>query len=71
VEHDADNPRPFSTSTRHTLHAPSGGLPSIWQSVGMLTPALRAASKTIVPSGTSIFWLFINIEIIFFLSISN
>ena len=56
--HEAVNwPLPPSrmTSTRHTRHEPYGSRPSWWHSVGILMPINLAASRTVVPSGMSIF----------------
>src|SRR5712664_3476598 len=43
-------------STTHRRHTPTGVWLCKWQSVGMLMPFIRAASKTLVPAGTRTDW---------------
>src|SRR6266850_2227788 len=45
---------PVSTTQRR--QTPTGVWFCKWQSVGMLTPFMRAASKTLVPAGTRTGW---------------
>ena len=51
--HAADKTR-APVSTRHNLQTPTGVSFCKWQSVGIETPFIRAASKTVVPAGTRI-----------------
>ena len=53
VVHEAIGPGVPSTPTRQTRHAPNGACRSSKQSVGISAPAMRAASRTVVPSTTS------------------
>ena len=63
IEQEAARFRAPSTSTTHTRHAPIASSPSTWQSVGIRTPACRAAWRIVVPSGTCTATLLTNASI--------
>src|SRR4051812_45934729 len=50
--HEAASTRP-PTSTTHMRQTPTGGRRGSWQRTGTSTPAERAASQIVVPSGTA------------------